>query len=295
MLSVLIPVFHFDVRPLVKTLVEQCEAAGIVYEVRCLDDASSAPFQEMNRDLGAEEKVNYQELSENVGRAKIRNILAQQAQYDYLLFMDCDSQVNQSNYIQQYLDQLVPGTLLYGGRSYAETAPADPTLYFHWYYGTQREQQSASQRQKAPYHSFMTNNFLIPKAIFLDIQLDERLKQYGHEDTLFGLALAQKKVPLIHLDNPLEHIGLEKWDVFLRKSQQALENLRYLSRQRSDLDTRLLRFYRKIKAMKLGFLFLGIERLTARLIIKNLQSQRPSLWVFDLYKLLGLLKLDQID
>ncbi|MBK9012976.1 MAG: hypothetical protein IPM82_02230 [Saprospiraceae bacterium] len=66
----------------------------------------------------------------------------------------------------------------------------------------------------------MTNNFLIPRQLFLEIQFDETLRQYGHEDTLFGMELARRQVPIVHIDNPLEHIGLEPVDVFLRKTEQ---------------------------------------------------------------------------
>jgi len=293
MLSILIPIFNFDVRPLVKRLGEQCEAAQIAFEIRCLDDCSSPVFKELNAHMKSQRKVIYTELKENVGRAKIRNLLAQAAQFDFLLFMDCDSQVNHEDYIQRYLNRLDPKVLLYGGRSYTQNAPSDPDFYLHWHYGSKREQQNAEQRNLAPYHAFMTNNFLIPKKIFESIQFEEQLKQYGHEDTLFGLALAKKQIPIVHLDNPLEHIGLEKASIFLQKSQQAIENLWYLSSKQPDLDTRLLKVYRKIKSWKLSSLVLWMERMGSERIERHLLSSKPNLKVFDFYKLTTLLKQEE--
>ena len=92
--------------------------------------------------------------------------------------------------------------------------------YFHWKYGSLREQSSVEQRNLKPYHSFMTNNFLIPKSIFLAIRFEEALTQYGHEDTLFGMELQRRGVPIVHLANPLRHGGLEAEGKFSSYRQQ---------------------------------------------------------------------------
>lgn len=268
-------------------------AEAIDFEIRCLDDHSSKTYRQRNRELKKLKGVVYQELDENLGRSRIRNYLAEVAQYDYLLYMDCDSGVVREDYIKLYLQHLDPDTLLYGGRVYKPSPPPEPDLYFHWYYGTKREQIPVTIRQVTPYQAFMTNNFLIPKEMFQTIRFDERLRQYGHEDTIFGLELKQRGTRILHLDNPLEHLGLEAADVFLEKSRKGVENLYFLWQENPLIDTRLLRTAKKLKSWKLTIPVVWFLRLFLERIKRNLLSTRPNLLYFDFFKLLLLLEMDQ--
>ncbi len=194
MLSICIPIFNFDVRLLVLELIRQCEASGSRWEILCFDDGSIIGYEEKNRLLSKNPGVVYQKMPQNLGRSAIRNTLGKAAKHDYLLFMDCDSAVVRPDFVQKYLEHAVPGRVVYGGRCYLPEPPVDPRLFFHWKYGIEREQTTVQQRQTAPWHGFMTNNFLIPKDLFLETGFDESLRQYGHEDTLFGLELARRQV-----------------------------------------------------------------------------------------------------
>lgn len=288
LLSILIPIFDFDVRPLVAGLHMQCTAAGLAFEILCFDDGSQAGFKKNHRGLAAMEGVEYREMPANLGRSGIRNALGKAARYEWLLFLDCDSGLVGPHYVQYYLDHLAPGTLVYGGRCYADAPPADPRLFFHWKYGRQREQTSAAQREAAPWHSFMTNNFLVPKQVFLEVLFDEALRQYGHEDTLFGLELAKRQVAIRHIDNPLEHLGLEPAATFLHKTRQGLQNLHALWRRGTPIDTRLLRAFEKCRSLRLaGPLGLAFP-LFQPLFLRHLTGSSPNLAIFDFYKLLYL-------
>jgi len=289
MLSILIPVYEFDVNELVKTLHNQCLSEGVAFEILCFDDGSGEGMRRVNRAIQTLGKVRYEELPQNIGRSAIRNALADAAQYDYLLFMDNDSKVVREDYIRAYIAQLSPDRLLCGGRCYSPTPPEDPRFYLHWLYGIKREQIPADIRRQNPWHGFMTNNFVIPKALFQKILFDENILQYGHEDTLFGRELELRKIEILHLDNPLEHIGLEDKDTFLKKARIAVQNLYTLSRQHPDLDTRLLRAFRTVKRYRLaGFLLYALHDLQG-ILLANLKSKRPSLYALDVYKLALLL------
>ncbi len=288
MLSILIPVYNYDITALVKDLHVQGEACRVPFEIICLDDGSSSKFKTINSNINNSKSVTYEELSQNLGRSRIRNKLAEKASYEYLLFMDCDSKVVSDHYLKAYLDRLQPNTLLYGGRCYQKTAPNEANLMLHWKYGTEREAKSAEERQLSPYHSFMTNNFLVPKKLFDTIKFDESLVQYGHEDTLFGLELMKKGIPILHFGNPLEHTGLEQSKVFLNKTKQALENLNALYKENKGIQTRLLTYYHKLQRWGLHR-FLNLLNLVAgKLINNNLVSPNPSLFLFDFYKLIQL-------
>ena len=50
------------------------------------------------------------------------------------------------------------------------------------------------------------------------------VKGYGHEDTLFAMELKRHGFAVTHIDNPLEHIGIEPVEEFLRKSANGVTN-----------------------------------------------------------------------
>jgi hypothetical protein len=286
MLSILIPIYNFDVRQLVRELHTQGCLLNLPFEIICVEDASSPEFVKINQELIQLKHFKIEVLSKNVGRSKIRNHLATKANYDYLLFMDCDSMPTTSSYLLHYCKHLNPNKLLYGGRCYKEQAPSAPELYFHWYYGKNREESNSLLRKKHPYNSFMTNNFLVPKVIFDTIKFDEQLTQYGHEDTLFGLELKKQNIRILHLDNPLEHIGLEENKVFIQKSEQAIQNL-YLLYQSQHIkrEVKLLRYYILAKKYFLQLFILFFYKCVKNSILLNVFSSKPKLIFFDLYKL----------
>lgn len=292
MLSILIPVYNYDISNLVRALHQQAINTQIEFEFIVVDDASSSHFQEKNAWIEKLEFVQYIIAAQNMGRSKIRNYLASLAKFDYLIFMDCDSMPVDTHYIQNYIDQLDPKTLLYGGRVYLPKPPNDAQYYFHWFYGSQREVQAAANRQAKPYDSFMSNNFLIPKSIFRQIQFDEQLKQYGHEDTLFGLELKKQVIQISHLDNPLSHIGLDAVDAFLSKTVKGIENL-YRLEQTYDLGNsiKLLRAFRLLKRYRMLWSVQIMYKLLGKWILKNLKGNQPNLRAFDLFKLYHLIKI----
>ena len=286
LLSILIPVFNYNVTHLVTELHRQAEALGELYEICLLDDGSDEKFKVRNRDLIQKTNIRYEELPQNIGRAAIRNRLVEMAQYDYLLYMDCDSGVVMPLYLQTYVAALHPQLLLYGGRAYLPKPPSNPQYLLHWHYGRQREQQDFLERQKNPYHSFMTNNFLIPKSIFASITFDENLRNYGHEDTLFGMELAKKNIAIQHLNNPLLHLGLESTAVFLSKTKMAVHNLAQLQQQGKRVETRLSQTYSQIARWKLLLVVAWGLKLLRPFILKHLQQPKlVDLRLLDLYKL----------
>ena len=285
MLSILIPIYNFDVRRLVKELHDQAAALPFSAEILCFDDGSEAHWKALNREVGQLPMARYQECPQNLGRSRIRNLLADTARGSHLLFLDCDSEVTDATYLRSYAAAMDEKSLLYGGRLYRKDPPDDPRLFLHWQYGVRREQMPPAQRREHPYHHFMTNNFLLPASVFHAIRFDERLLEYGHEDTLFGMELRRRKVPIKHLDNPLAHIGLEPAEAFLDKTRKGVRNLAFLYRSGTGIETRLTLFYEKLRQNGLALpAKVALARLRP-LLLRNLLSRRPSLFLFDLYKL----------
>ena len=252
MLSILIPVYNFDITAFVTELHRLCEQEKIPFEIILLDDASDEKFKIKNRLLQSLPNVTYNELDKNIGRSAIRNKLAEIAQFEYLLFADCDSKINDDKFIYRYVKNLSPYAVLYGGRNYEKTAPENPDYYLRWVYGVKRETIAAEKRSEKPWDSFMTNNFIIPKKIFNEIQFEENIiNGYGHEDTLFGLKLKERKTCIIHLDNPLCHIGLETIDEFIAKTENGIKNLFILyNKELIDNSVKLIRVFEKLQQTK---------------------------------------------
>jgi hypothetical protein len=290
MLSILIPVYNFNIVTLVTELHKQCVNSGVPFEIIVMDDCSSLLLRDQNKDVASLSGVKFNELEKNIGRSRIRNKLANMAGYSSLLFMDCDSEVSSESYIENYLPFCGSDKVICGGNIYHPDPPEEPDYLLRWLYGIKKEQIADTVRNLNPYRSFMTNNFLIPKSIFLEIQFDESIIQYGHEDTLFGLELKKKRVPIHHICNPLVHIGLEISSEFLRKTAEAIENLLILMHDgkinREDIrDIRLLKAYSFMKKFKLVAPYLFFYNFISNTVMRNLLGSNPDIFSFDLYKL----------
>ncbi|MEM6320956.1 MAG: glycosyltransferase family A protein, partial [Bacteroidota bacterium] len=101
MISILIPVYNFDVTQLVSDLQKQANQLTIPIEILVFDDGSTADFKQKNRSIQTYPIVNYKELLHNLGRSAIRNALTKVANFPYLLFMDGDSKVVRVDYLKK--------------------------------------------------------------------------------------------------------------------------------------------------------------------------------------------------
>ena len=52
MISILIPIYNYDIRPLVTTLVKQGELLDVSYEINCIDDGSEWHFRSRRLQVG---------------------------------------------------------------------------------------------------------------------------------------------------------------------------------------------------------------------------------------------------
>ncbi len=284
MLSVLIPIYNYDVLKLVLAISAQCKKASIEYEIVCYDDCSKEKFRKENRALDKEFGVSYIELSENKGRSKIRNMLARNARYENILFLDCDSKINQAKFINKYVEAIGKASVVYGGRTYSKHPPKTEKKILHWAWGRKREALSLKERLKFPYRSFQTNNFLTTRDLMLKYPFDESITTYGYEDVLMGENLRNDGESILHIDNTLIHKGVEYTKDFLQKAVLAAENLAELYHAGDIHNTKMIEFHEKVK--KIGFnsfLHKQIIRRKDR-ILKNLNSPKPNLFYFDLYR-----------
>lgn len=285
MISILIPVYNFDVTDLVQDLHEQVQNLKENIEIILADDGSKEVWKKKNRTLQNLENVNYEELSQNLGRSAIRNYLSKKAKYEFLLFLDNDMKVIGDDFIENYLRSCHREKVVTGGLLYPDFLPEGNKI-LHYKVGKNREVKSVSERSKSPYESFLSCNFLVPKSIFRAINFDESLRQYGHEDTLFGMELEKKGIEIVHIENPLVHLGLEPAKVFLSKTEKAIENLCFLNKKTDFSKSKLIRISLKINQLGLNSVVLFFLKRIRWFLLKNLNSSAPNLFFFDLYKLL---------
>lgn len=107
-LSILIPTYNHICTELVESLQAQASSLpNLEYEILVADDGSTDEYTiEENRIINQLDNCRYIERETNVGRAAIRNFLAQQAKHPWLLFIDSNMDVILSEYLSNYLNQI---------------------------------------------------------------------------------------------------------------------------------------------------------------------------------------------
>jgi GT2 family glycosyltransferase len=254
MISICIPIYNFNVSPLLDELAVQMSNTEEKVELILIDDCSLSDYKEVNKSHCNTHK--YIELEKNIGRAKIRNLFLDYAQYQHLLFLDCDSLIPNQTFLSNYLKAIKEdkNSIICGGRIY-DSIPPDSNKLLRWKYGIERESLSCEERKQQPNKSFMTNNFLISKVLLQEIKFDERLSEYGHEDTLFGFELKKRGIEINHIDNPILNGDIEDNTEYLEKTEQGIFNLisilDYVNHDPDFIqDVSLLNFYSKPSTKK---------------------------------------------
>ena len=283
MLSILIPTYNFDCTPLARELQRLITASGITAEVIVMDDASPClSLRNANLAINDLPQCRLVQLPHNVGIARIRNLLADEAQYDYLLFLDSDVYPVYDDFITRYLDARHQADVVCGGLMFRDTPPS-PQCTLRYKYGSIVESQSVEKRMQQPYGEFRTLNFFISRKAFMATRFNELFVRYGHEDTFFGKELQQKGYTITHIDNPIYHDVPDTNEQFLSKTRRSIENLR----EHYDIllsHVKLLRLYDKLQRMHMSRMVASIFTLIEPLLLSNLNSSNPSLTALNIYK-----------
>ena len=283
-LSILIPTYNDLCVKLVGDLRQQAEQTGIGYEILVGDDGSTNhEVVSENRQIDQWAHCSYLVQPQNTGRAAIRNRLAREARYDWLLFVDSDMTVVRPDYISQYVAQedanVVDGGVVIGGDAEA----LNQNLRYLYEKASEHE-HTAEMRRKKPYQDFHTANFLIRRDLMLSHPFDERFRYYGYEDVLFGKQLRADHIAIKHIDNPMGFCTFESNPDFVSKTE---EGLRTLYQFQSELRgySRLITLVEGIHIPLILSLIRLSHRLFSGLIRHNLCGRHPSLKLFRLYKL----------
>ncbi len=286
MLSVLIPIYRWNILPLVKELVSQLNRESYDYEILGLDDASpDIDMIRRNSQMDHLRNCRYFTSETNHGRAKIRQALAEKATYKWLLFLDCDVMPKRKDFISSFdLQNRKREEVIYGGVEYPEKEP-DPQKHLHWKYGRKRESRKVKEREEKPF-SVVMQNLLIRKNIFLSCNkyLDE--SSYGL-DVQCSYNLKKISARINHIDNPVLHKGMHSNQDYVDRMRKAARTIGNLQRQGyiPPNFTRIQRTHQKLRKSGSVKIFQKSMEIRLDAIEKRLRAGEGSLFLLDLYRL----------
>ena len=282
-LSILIPTFNDVAVQLVTTLQRQAEELGTAYEIIVADDGSSDKETiRQNCSINDLPHCRLIERPDNSGRAAIRNFLAQQAIYQYLVFIDADMVVPHDDYLRRYATHPCE-TVIDGGIIVRKGNGLQRTLRYQYEKHAEKS-HNATARSQHPYQHFHTANFLVARTIMLEHPFDHRFRYYGFEDVLFGKELNEHDIAVEHIDNPLSFEVFEDNASFLDKTEEGLRTLHQFQQELKGYSG-LLNVVAKLRSWQLLPVIRCWHRLFGSVERKWLQKGHYSPLLFQLYRL----------
>ena len=281
-LSILIPTYNDPCADLVRVLQRQADLLDIDYEIIVADDGSTRQeVIEANRAINLLPHCRVEERKQNVGRAAIRNFLAQQAQYDWLLYLDCDLIVANDDFLYRYTKNSNCDVIDGGVAVNADEAKFKNNL--RYCYELQASyHHTVQQRNQQAYRSFRTTNFVISRQVMLSIGFDERFHSYGYEDVFFGKKLEENSIDIMHIDNPTILSNFEMNEHYIRKVEESLRTLHQFRDELQGYSGLLSLANRLHPVAPLIRLWHSVNKKWER---RLLTGPHPSLRLFQLYRL----------
>lgn len=287
MLSILIPVYNYNITNLVNDIHNQVTQAKIEFEIICIDDASKSSLNKNNKKISSLKNTTFFSNKKNLGYSSNRNFLASISKFDTLIFIDGDSIIIDKVFINKYLNAISKKTdIIYGGRVHPYSIK-NLNKKLRWKYGKFVEDKSASIRSKKKYSTLMFNNTLIKKSAFDSIKFDPCTNKYGHDDTLFAYQASLIKLKVVHIENAVMHADIDKNSTFIKKTETALNNLLYLydSNKIPSNFVKILKLYKVLSKLKIRSTISFFFKAFKPLLKKQLTSSNPSLFLFNIYKI----------
>jgi len=277
-LSILIPTYNDVCCQLVNDLQSQAAALGIDYEIIVADDGSTdEAVLRQNRTINALPYCRLLERGTNSGRAVIRNVLASEARYPWLLFIDSDMTVCRTDFIERYISTV--GDVVYGGLVIRHTTRQNLRARYEL---SRASEHTLERRRQSPYHDFHTANFMIRRDLMLTHPFDERFSRYGYEDVLLGKTLQMNAIGIEHIDNPLSFEIFESNAAFVCKTEEGLQTL-YSFRHELRGYSRMIDFTEQHPVVSV--LIRCWHHIAKKWERRHLCSNAPTLCVFTLYRL----------
>ena len=226
-ISVLIPFVRDDPQELLRQLNSEAPALSGSVELILLDDGTA------DADLTTRLQATIDALhlparlitlAANEGRARGRNRLTTAARGEAYLFLDSDMRPDTAAFLQNWL-RLVTGNapaVAFGGFS-LDQAPTDARFAVHRALSGASECLPASQRALTPEKYVYTSNLLVRRDVFAAESFDPGFSGWGWEDVEWAMRVS-RCFPVVHIDNPATHMGLDTVEDLVRKFDQGADN-----------------------------------------------------------------------
>ena len=106
-------------------------------------------------------------------------------------------------------------------------------------------------------------------------------------DNYFAYSLYKNRIPVMHIDNPVYHLGLEINQVFFEKCLESVRNRKKLMGEADGIEeiNSLLGHYKKLKQFGFAPLAGALFKLSEKALKKMIMKKDPSLFCLDLYRL----------
>ncbi|WP_297733055.1 glycosyltransferase family 2 protein [uncultured Maricaulis sp.] len=236
-LSILIPFYNDDPRPLINALDRLAMRADDL-EIVLYDDGEPDPA--LNQAICThidrlDLPVRVLTSVRNRGRAAGRNLLARRAQADWLLYLDADMIPSDDAFLDRYRQALGDGRAdaLFGGYI---TADADrPEQVLHAALSRTSDHHDAAARNAIGATAFCSSNVLVRATVMRACPFDEGFSGWGWEDVDWAVTAADQ-FRLVHIDNPARHGGLHATDELLAKFKTGAANFRRLLDRHPELS-----------------------------------------------------------
>lgn len=286
MLSILIPTYNYNITNLLLEVHKQVTGTNIKFEIICFDDCSEMFLNENIRTINSLDKTKIIISEKNLGRIHSRQVLADNAVYSWLLFLDADVIPKSEKFIKQYINKTESiYEVIYGGFAYSDLMPTNNSI-LRWKFGREYEEIDAIKRNLKPYQVIISANFFIKKNVFNKINSKINRKSYGL-DNYFAALLKQNKINVLHVNNEVYHLGLEDSLTYLKKVEGFIITLLWLYNENKmfEHNNKLLNVFVVFKRFKINYLVNLFYKMFNSTIKKNLLGNNPNMLLLQIYKL----------
>ena len=238
LVSVLMPFLRDDPSSLLAMLDAEAAALGGAVEIVLLDDGTD--------DAGLTGRLAAQiasmalpcrltSLTANEGRSKGRNRLAGAARAGHLLFLDSDMRPDHPRFLATWLDLVRDSNpaVAFGGFSLLQ-APTDARFAVHRSMAAQSDCVPHLERAKTPEKYVFTSNLLVRRDVFEAEAFDSAFTGWGWEDVEWAMRVS-RRWPVIHVDNPATHMGLDTTASLAGKYEQSAANFARVVAKHPDI------------------------------------------------------------
>ena len=290
MISFLIPTYNFNCAKLVRSIWKQAEAlrtdkeTDFDFEIIVSDDASEEKeiLEALDADIATLPRCRLLRQQHRLGRAANRNALTDESHFPWKVFIDADADIYTTDFVRCFWEARHKADVVCGSLLPAEPEKGCELRYRYELHASQT--MTAERRNKVPHSRFTAFNVMLSEKAVGKVRFDENCKDYGHEDTLLGIALQKAGLSVIHIDNPLVHAGLDSNEAFLNKTEEALVSLIRLPQLTKVVGSSHI--YSIFQRFCMAWILRMSSPIFCPLLRRNLLGKHPSLLLFDCYKLL---------